>query len=109
MIGASLIPTTKFREAVLPRRSVADGQFLDPSDPAIHAITDFTREHPVTVDEDRKIDDALHDMIHLGARAMLVFRQHLVVDLISSSDLLGEIPRLDLPTPTVTRLLVIRA
>ena len=71
---ASLIPTTKYREAVLPRRSISDGHFLDPSDPAILAITDFTREHPVTVDEERQIDDALHDMIHLGVRAMLVVR-----------------------------------
>ena len=75
MNSASLMPTANFNEAVLPRRSVSDGQFLDPSDPAIHAITDFTREHPVTVDEERQIDDALGDMIHLGVRAMLVMRE----------------------------------
>jgi len=103
MMSASLIPTTKFREAVLPRRSIADGQFLDPGDPAIHAITDFTREHPVTVDEDRQIDDALHDMIHLGVRAMLVVREQRVVGLITSYDIQGERPLQFLQTSTYTR------
>src|SRR5258706_6146771 len=103
MQSASLIPTTKFREAALPRRSVADGQFLDPSDPAIHAITDFTREHPVTVDEERQIDDALHDMIHLGVRAMLVVREQRIVGLITSYDIQGERPLQFLQTSTYTR------
>ncbi|HEX9403612.1 MAG TPA: CBS domain-containing protein [Steroidobacteraceae bacterium] len=103
MQSASLIPTTKFREAALPRRSVADGQFLDPSDPAIHAITDFTREHPVTVDEERQIDDALQDMIHLGVRAMLVVREQRVVGLITSYDIQGERPLQFLQTSTYTR------
>jgi CBS domain-containing protein len=92
MKSASLIPTTNFSEAVLPRRSVSDGQFLDPNDPAIHAITDFTREYPVTVDEDRQIDDALRDMIHLGVRAMLVVREQRIVGLITSYDIQGERP-----------------
>jgi hypothetical protein len=89
---ASLIPTAKFSEAVLPRRSVSDGQSLDPSDPAIHAITDFTREYPVTVDEERQIDEALGDMIHLGVRAMLVMREQRIVGLITSYDIQGERP-----------------
>src|SRR5260370_22020516 len=103
MQSASLIPITKFREAALPRRSVADGQFLDPSDPAIHAITDFTREHPVTVDEERQIDDALQDMIHLGVRAMLVVREQRVVGLITSYDIQDERPLQFLQTSTYTR------
>jgi CBS domain-containing protein len=103
MKSASLMPTTNFREAVLPRRSVSDGHFLDPSDPAIHAITDFTREHPVTVDEERQIDDALHDMIHLGVRAMLVVREQRIVGLITSYDIQGERPLQFLQTSTYTR------
>jgi CBS domain-containing protein len=103
MESASLMPTTKFREAVLPRRSVSDGQFLDPGDPAIHAITDFTREYPVTVDEERQIDDALHDMIHLGVRAMLVMREQRIVGLITSYDIQGERPLQFLQTSTYTR------
>jgi CBS-domain-containing membrane protein len=92
MKSASLFPTTNISEAVLPRRSVSDGQFLDPNDPAIHAVTDFTREHPVTVDEDRQIDDALRDMIHLGVRAMLVMREQRIVGLVTSYDIQGERP-----------------
>jgi CBS domain-containing protein len=103
MKSASLVPTTRFRDAVLPRRSVSDGQFLDPSDPAIHAITDFTREYPVTVDEERQIDDALHDMIHQGVRAMLVVREQRVVGLITSYDIQGERPLQFLQTTTYTR------
>jgi CBS domain-containing protein len=103
MKSASLIPTTKYREAVLPRRSISDGHFLDPSDPAILAITDFTREHPVTVDEERQIDDALHDMIHLGVRAMLVMRELRIVGLITSYDIQGERPLQFLQTSTYTR------
>src|SRR3979490_547148 len=103
MQSASLIPTKKFGEAVLPRRSVSDGRFLDPSDPAIHAITDFTREHPVTVDEERQIDDALGDMIRLGVRAMRVMREQRIVGLITSYDTQGERPLQFLQTSTYTR------
>ncbi len=103
MKSASLIPTARFSEAVLPRRSVSDGQFLDPNDPAIHAVTDFTREHPVTVDEDRQIDDALRDMIHLGVRAMLVMREQHIVGLITSYDIQGERPLQFLQSSTYRR------
>jgi CBS domain-containing protein len=103
MKSASLIPTTNFNEAVLPRRSVSDGQFLDPGDPAIHAITDFTREHPVTVDDDRQIDDALGDMIHLGVRALLVMREQRIVGLITSYDIQGERPLQFLQTSNYRR------
>jgi DeoR family transcriptional regulator, catabolite repression regulator len=103
MKSASLMSATSFREAMLPRRSVSDGQYLDPSDPAIYAITDFTREHPVTVDEERQIDDALHDMIHLGVRAMLVVREQRIVGLITSYDIQGERPLQFLQTSTYTR------
>ena len=92
MKSASLMSTTSFSQAALPRRSISDGQFLDASDPAIHALTDFTREHPVTVDEERQIDDALGDMIHLGVRAMLVMREQRIVGLITSYDIQGERP-----------------
>jgi CBS domain-containing protein len=103
MKSASLIPTRTFTEAVLPRRSVSDGQFLGPGDPAIHAITDFTREYPVTVDEERQIDDALGDMIHLGIRAMLVMREQLIVGLITSYDIQGERPLQFLQTSNYSR------
>ena len=92
MNSASLKSARILGECTLPRRSVPDGQFLNPNDPAIHAITDFTREHPVTVDEDRHIDDALYDMIRLGVRALLVVRDQRIVGLITSYDIQGERP-----------------
>ena len=103
MKSSSLVPATNFIEGVLPRRSVLDGQFLDPSDPAIYAITDFTREHPVTVDEERHIDAALEDMIRFGVRAMLVMRELRIVGLITSYDIQGERPLQFLQTSTYRR------
>jgi CBS domain-containing protein len=92
-----------FNEGVLPRRSISDGQFLDPGDPAIHAITDFSREHPATVDEERQIDGALEDMIRLGVRALLVVREQRIVGLITSYDIQGERPLQFLQSSTYTR------
>ncbi len=100
---ASLLPITNFKEAALPRRAVSDGQFLEPGDPAIHAITDFTREQPATVDEERQIDDALGDMIHLGVRALLVMREQRIVGLITSYDIQGERPLQFLQTSNYSR------
>jgi CBS domain-containing protein len=88
----SLMSTRQFGDGTLPRRSVADGQNLEPGDPAILALTDFTREHPATVDEERQIDEALEDMIRLGVRALLVVRDQRVVGLITSYDIQGERP-----------------
>jgi CBS domain-containing protein len=103
MKSGSLLPAANFSEGVLPRRSVSDGQFLDPGDPVIHAITDFTREYPVTVDEERQIDAALEDMIHLGVRALLVAREQRIVGLITSYDIQGERPLQFLQTTTYSR------
>jgi len=103
MKSGSLVPAANFSEGVLPRRSIADGQFLDPGDPAIHAITDFTREHPATVDEERQIDGALEDMIRLGVRALLVVREQRIVGLITSYDIQGERPLQFLQSSTYTR------
>ena len=44
MRSGSLMPSRIISDAVLPRRSVADGQFLDPADPAVHAVTAKARE-----------------------------------------------------------------
>jgi CBS domain-containing protein len=103
MKNASLLSTGIFGEGVLPRRAVIDGQFLEPHDPAIHAITDFSREHPVTIDEERQIDAALEDMIRLGVRALLVLREQRVVGLITSYDIQGERPLQFLQTSNYSR------
>jgi CBS domain-containing protein len=88
----SLVSMRGFGEAVLPRRSVQDGHSLQPGDPAVRAVTDFTREYPVTVDAERQIDDALNDMIRLGVRALLVAKDQRLVGLITSYDIQGEKP-----------------
>src|ERR1700678_4742957 len=103
MKSGSLMTTRMFSEALFPRRSVSDGQFLDPGDPAIHAITDFPRERPVPIGEERQIDDALGDMIHVGVRAMLVMREQRIVGMITSYDIQGERPLQFLQTSNYSR------
>jgi|SRR5665213_443149 len=103
MKSTSLMSIRTFGEGVLPRRSASDGQFLDAADPAIHAITDFTRELPITVDEERQIDAALEDMIRFGVRAMLVQREQRIVGLITSYDIQGERPLQFLQSSTYTQ------
>src|ERR1700722_20954177 len=88
----SLLPMRRFGDPVLPRRSILDGQRLEPGDPAIYAITDFKRDYPMTVEPERQIDDALTDMIHLGVRALLVSKEQRLVGLITSYDIQGERP-----------------
>src|SRR5438270_13826218 len=88
----ALVSTTRFESGVLPRRSIADGQGLSPDDPALLVVTDFTREHPVTIDPERQIDDALDDMIRMGVRALLVVRDQRIVGLVTSYDIQGERP-----------------
>jgi CBS domain-containing protein len=88
----SLLPMRRFGDPVLPRRSILDGQRLEPGDPAIYAITDFKRDYPLTVEPERQIDDALTDMIHLGLRALLVAREQRLVGLVTSYDIQGERP-----------------
>jgi CBS domain-containing protein len=92
MKTTALVSTVSFGAGVLPRRAVSDGRLLNPDAPALFAITDFTREHPVTVESERQIDDALDDMIRLGVRALLVRKDQRVVGLITSYDIQGERP-----------------
>lgn len=99
----SAVSMSRFGEAALPRRSVLDGRSLDPDDPAVYAITDFKRDHPVTVDADRQIDDALNDMIRLGVRALLVAKGKRLVGLITSYDIQGEKPMQFLQSSTYSR------
>ena len=46
--------------AVLPPRAIGSGNRIQLYDPAVSAMNDFTREYPVTVDEDRQIGAALY-------------------------------------------------
>ena len=88
----SLLPMRRFGDPVLPRRSILDGQRLEPGDPAIYAITDFKRDYPMTVEPERQIDDALSEMIRLGVRALVVAKEQRLVGLVTSYDIQGERP-----------------
>jgi CBS domain-containing protein len=103
MRHSALLSVRGIGNGVLPRRSIADEQFLNSTDPAVHAITDFTREQAATVDDERQIDDALADMIRIGVRALLVVRDQRVVGLITSYDIQGERPLQFLQNSTYTR------
>jgi CBS domain-containing protein len=72
----------------------ARASVLQPGDPAIELLTDFTKERPVTVSPDRQIDLALGDMIRGGVRALLVLRRQSVIGLITSFDIQGGRPAL---------------
>ncbi len=85
---------------VLPRQPDTPANELKAGDSAIRAFTDFTLERPFTVDEERRIDEALEDMIRLGVRALLVTRAGRVTGLITSYDIQGEKPLQFLHTST---------
>ena len=59
----------------LIERSLAnDSSQLEADDSAIHALTDFQHEYPITVDANTGIDEALEDMNRLCVHALLVTR-----------------------------------
>ncbi|HEV2701178.1 MAG TPA: CBS domain-containing protein [Steroidobacteraceae bacterium] len=76
---------------LLPRRTTAFNR-IQLYDPAVSAMNDFSRQYPVTVDEDRQIGAALNDMARLGVRALLVVNDLKVVGFITSYDIEGERP-----------------
>jgi CBS domain-containing protein len=55
-------------------------------------MNDFSRQYPVTVDEERPIGATLRDMARLGVRSMLVVNELKVVGFITSYDIEGERP-----------------
>lgn len=59
-------------------------------EPAVRVMTDFTREPPVTVAVDSRIDDALLVMIEAGVRALFAMRGDVAVGLITSYDIMGD-------------------
>jgi CBS domain-containing protein len=62
------------------------------SDPAVRVVTDFMLEQPLTVAEDRPIDEALREMIVAGVRALVVVHGNVVTGLVTSYDIQGERP-----------------
>jgi hypothetical protein len=49
------------------RPAAAEARRVQLGDPATLVMTDFTREPPATVTEDRSIDDALKNMVFAGS------------------------------------------
>jgi CBS domain-containing protein len=75
---------------LLPTRQPAEYPHeLKPKDPAVHAMTDFTRKIAITVTPETPIDAALHDMVRLSVRSLLVVRTDSVIGLITSYDIEG--------------------
>jgi signal-transduction protein with cAMP-binding, CBS, and nucleotidyltransferase domain len=97
------LPIEYSSRAKLWRPLVAEARHVAVTDTAVRVVTDFTREPPMTVTEDRLIDDALRDMITAGVRALLVVRGDLVSGLITSSDIQGERPLQFLRTSSYMR------
>jgi CBS domain-containing protein len=76
---------------LLPRRTTPFNR-IQLYDPAVNAMNDFSRQYPVTVDEDRQIGAALSDMARVGVRSLLVVNELNVVGFITSYDIEGERP-----------------
>jgi CBS domain-containing protein len=75
---------------LLPTRQPAEYPHeLKPKDPALHALTDFTRKIAITVTPETPIDAALNDMMRLSVRSLLVVRADSVIGLITSYDIEG--------------------
>jgi len=78
------IPTARSRGAAESRLALTD--------PAVHVVTDFASEQPITVPEEISIDAALREMIRAEVRALLVVRGEVLTGLITSYDIQGERP-----------------
>ncbi len=74
-----------------PGRACAQRRPLHPRrlrfhDPAVLAMTDFSREPPATVTEDVPLEQALNLMFRLATRALLVVRGSAVAGLVTLED-----------------------
>jgi CBS domain-containing protein len=76
-------PIAKARRAAAEERIALE-------DSAVHVVTDFTWEQPLTIGEDRRIAEALREMILRGVHALLVVHGPVITGLITSYDIQGE-------------------
>ncbi len=96
----TLLPLSKTPGPMtIPQRTAPDVSRLALDEPATAAMTDFTRECPVTVSPDRHIDEALQDMIRAGVRSLLVLAEGRALGLITSYNIQGERPIVFLQSP----------
>jgi hypothetical protein len=73
------------------------------TDCALHVVSDFILEQPVTVAENRPIDEALREMMLARVRAMFVVQSEVVTGLVTSYDIQGERPLQFLRTSNFSR------
>lgn len=81
-----LVPSSDLQGAPAGRHRTKSRR-LRATDPAVRAMTDFFRDPPLTITEDRDLDGALDDMFRLGVRAFLVVRELTVIGLITAEDI----------------------
>jgi len=93
-MNSALLVSSQIRPAAnLARRAPSDDNDLAPSDAALHAVTDFQREYPITVPANHSIDEALEDMIRLRVHALLVTEhepdcdERHIIGLVTSNDI----------------------
>jgi CBS domain-containing protein len=75
MNAGLLLPSATRPSAALSLRPMHDVHRVRSTDPATRVVSDFSREQPLTVGEDRSVDDALDQMFRFGVRALLVVRE----------------------------------
>ena len=109
METALVVPARVRWSGSLIERSMAnDGSHLEADDSAFHALTDFQREYPITVDTDTSIDEALADMSRLCVHALLATQGGFeceapqVAGLITAYDIARERPHSSSRTPGIT-------
>jgi CBS domain-containing protein len=108
METALVVPARVRWSGSLIERSMAnDGSHLEADDSAFHALTDFQREYPITVDTDTSIDEALADMNRLCVHALLATQGGFeceapqVAGLITAYDIARERPHSSSRTPGI--------
>lgn len=73
-------------------RSEREPQVVHLDDPALAVMTDFTQQHPHTISPDEPMDNALNEMKLHGVHLLLVEKNESIIGVISSEDILGEVP-----------------
>ena len=89
MIEPPFYPTPPAQARLVVHATV---RLLPPTAPALDAMTDLATEAPHVVAPERRIDDALHDMIAFGVRLLLVVQDQAVLGVVTSYDITGERP-----------------
>lgn len=73
-------------------RSEREPQLVRLDDPAYAVMTDFTQQHPHIISPEEPMDNALNEMKIHGVHLLLVVKNDCVIGVISSEDILGELP-----------------